>query len=103
MCLHYIREEVCPSCGAGITSEEWYGVHTNRQRNEVRMFQCGYTLHWSPNYSALRVTKPCPRGDEELAKQKREADLKLALITMINEADVDDAFRESLMRYWYTG
>ena len=69
--LEHLIYSNCPTCGAVPISIKKKDRHTNGHWNEDITFECGCSIHYSPNYRAEQVTSEC-RNTEEYKKQKAQ-------------------------------
>ena len=97
MNLRHIRTTTCPHCGAVPKREEVSGQHTNGQFFETRMFTCGHTVEYVPNFQEERVSCECQKSAAEVLKRTKRKALAEQLVGFVKNADVDDAFKEYLI------
>lgn len=100
MKLELIKDEVCPHCKSGIVAESCRNRHTNGQGFEERTFACGCVLSWSPNFNRLETRTPCPKHPDVIEKFAKRKQLYSDFMIFINQADVDDSFRESVSQHF---
>lgn len=74
MNLDHIEATTCPECGCNsILSMGKMNKHTNGHWNERLKFECGMSLHYSPNFQRVQVEGHCERSASFVAwKEKRK-------------------------------
>jgi hypothetical protein len=101
MKLELITATECPTCKSRIVAESIRSIHTCGQGFEVREFECGCILEWSPNFDRLLTSKTCPRDAAEIARRKKITDAINSLRAFIEKLDVDDLLKERLLSHYY--
>lgn len=91
--LKRIKDTVCPECGARCYKSMQSSQHTNGQWNEYREFQCGYKIHYSPNFQKLNVERRCPNSVDFKAIQLKRDKATKKLLRSIDRLDVDTTFK----------
>jgi hypothetical protein len=82
--LKYLKFNACPTCGAGIRSEEYTGhTHCNGQQFENITFQCGCKIEWVPNFEWEVLATKCPKSIDAVAKTKRRVAIKTAILMAV--------------------
>jgi hypothetical protein len=92
-----INELTCPECGSEIKSESRSAQHCNGHWNEVRSFDCGAELRFSPNYMRTEHAVPCPKNPAQVDLKKKQQAGRLNLNEFISALDVDAAFRQRIL------
>ena len=100
MKLNHLKHKVCPVCGARLIYERQDRQHCSGEWNETQSFKCGCTIDYSPNFSREDVRVKCPESLEEKSKIRKREEARRKLRAYIKRLDVDDAFRETLTRWW---
>ncbi len=81
MMLDHIKETACPECGCNsILSMGKMNRHTNGQWNERLKFECGMSLHYSPNFQRVQVEGDCPKSAAYLAWKERRSVIAAAMV-----------------------
>ena len=99
MQLLHIKEEECPVCKVPVVLESRKNRHTNGHWNEMKEFQCGAVICWSPNYMAVDSDAciVCPNEIIEIEKREKRKLAKEKLLIYIQKLKVDDSFKNSLL------
>lgn len=100
MKLVNIEETECPTCKSEIVQESMKNKHTNGHFNETRVFKCGHTISFSPNFMESKSTCNCPHTVEEMETKKLRTEAKAKLDIFVGTLDVDEKFKTA-MRYSY--
>jgi hypothetical protein len=66
-----------------VTGETQENQHCNGQWFEAQIFKCGYVQEWVPNFSAMRVTRACPKSAEEVEDQLQRDALDQELLEVL--------------------
>jgi hypothetical protein len=83
-----IRE--CPDCKNGRVSECIIkNLHTCGEWNEYLKFECGYEIHYSPNYGSVMKTRDCERSKMYKIKKDKRREANEKLVHYINSLDCD--------------
>jgi len=99
MQLDNIKEKCCHICGADTVAERQDKKHTNGYFNEYRTFECGASLHFSPNFMETRQDKPCPNSPNELNKKKKRKD---AIKKYVTKLQIDSYFKKEIIESFPT-
>lgn len=91
--LENIAETSCPVCGSEVASETRRAKHTNGYFNEIREFDCGHSLHFSPNFMMVLVKSECRKSSDMVKLTALRVSAKTALDGFIDGLDVDDEFK----------
>lgn len=97
MQLKLIKQETCGECGSAVVAESCKHYHCNGEGFEVREFACGAVLKWSPNFSALKHERECPKSTGAVRKMERRQDAVTQLLSLANDLDVDLDFKEKII------
>ena len=99
MNLKYIKETVCSECGAIVVTETQNRPHTNGRSNEERVFECGKTLHYYPNYNneVISTEKKCPHSKLIIRRDKKRAKLYEEIIKAVEESKADDEYKQNII------
>jgi len=95
--LHY---KACPVCGARVVSEAQRSQHCNGEWFETVSFECECRIAWVPNFSREQVERKCPEHPEEKGKIAKQEVAMDKLKRYVKRLDVDEGYKEYLMRYW---
>jgi hypothetical protein len=94
MQLKEITQTKCLDCGCTeIVQESKKDLHTNGHFNERRVFKCGCTLAFSPNYMRTEISVGCPNSKKIVEKKKLRDESKAKLNKFISKLNVDDDFK----------
>jgi len=96
MKLEHIQKENCPTCGSITVIDERRNVHTNGLYNEYRTFDCGCTLHFSPNFKKTREERKCPRSPDIQEKRKKDKIALNHLMVYVEKMKASDEFKETI-------
>jgi len=94
--LMHIEHFTCPECGAKCTESRETQQHSNGEWNEYRKFECGFILHYSPNFMRVCVDSPCTRSEAARAMFNKRVAADLKLRKVITKLDVDDDFKRQI-------
>lgn len=101
MIITQIKEEECPDCGCKkITGEKKERQHCNGYWNEYRTFDCGLTLHFSPNF--MRVEKDereiCVKSKEYHRQYKINTNFVYKIKNLIkSNTEISEDLKKSMM------
>lgn len=93
--LENIHVNNCPHCNAGIKRDLKENQHCNGNWNETRTFDCGFSLHFSPNYNKIidKENGVCTRNIEykkkieNINKAKNEISTFISKIKYLDEKE----------------
>lgn len=105
--VKHITETRCPFCQAAVAEEKVYARHANGDWNEDRKFECGYTLHYSPNFHAVfplnhgtSYASHCSRSDEAKEAEKARHAVKARLMDLVTrDKSLSQPDRERFLDY----
>ena len=100
MKLHHLKLHACPVCNSRLVVERQRSQHCNGEWFETQEFECGYVIDYVPNFSREEVRTQCPEHHAEKERQGKRDEAERKLRRYISRLDVDDEFKEILMRYW---
>jgi hypothetical protein len=98
MQLVHLTKENCPTCGARTVSCEQKMRHCNGEWFENRAYECGYKLEYVPNFSRSEDIEMCKKSEAYKTKNERRRKAVDALAAFVGALDVDDAFKNRVMR-----
>jgi hypothetical protein len=92
-----IPETACPHCKSAVSSENKARQHTNGYWNEVRLFDCGHEIRFSPNFMQCETTKICPKHPAEKEKKAKRQVALDRLRSVIKKQECDEDFKKHLL------
>ncbi|MHD0644417.1 hypothetical protein ACYPKM_02120 [Pseudomonas aeruginosa] len=94
-----IKTSACPDCGCSVVvAAEVERKHTNGYWNEFVRFECGYKLHFSPNFMRVDAVAECPKSNRAVAWKELKGKLSQAAVENI-EATAKVTLDEKNRRY----
>jgi Zn finger protein HypA/HybF involved in hydrogenase expression len=97
--LEHLDYKVCPRCKAYRRTVTQGRQHTNGQWNESIVFECGCHIEWSPNFSREHRVQQCSKHPAEVLKHEKRKLADIRIRKYIARMDVDDEFKDGLLRY----
>ena len=97
MQLQEIKEETCSVCGSRAYRERQEHRHCNGHWNEYRTFECGRSLHFSPNFMKVLVDSECPKHPETVAEKDRHKQASDKLRNYVSRLDATDKFKSNIL------
>ena len=98
--LKGITGEVCPICVSSLIVKEWKDhKHVNGYWNQYREFDCGYRLHFSPNFMRTDKDKysSCEHDPVIIARDEKRVVAKARLTRYIERyLDADNEWKVKL-------
>jgi hypothetical protein len=101
MLMRKLKTIKCPVCGCTkVVRELSEKPHTNGLYNEYREFECGYTIHFCPNFPNVSETKvkECFYDPEVKKRVMLQCQAMEKLGKMIPSLDIDEDFKNTLLR-----
>lgn len=107
--LEHIKTEKCPECNSGIKRDLKENQHCNGNWNETRTFECGYSIHFSPNYNRIIQEEKygvCTRTQEyrlykeNINKAKIDISNFISKIKYLNEKDKNKFIEQTKNTYF---
>lgn len=92
----HLKDDRCPCCNAETRELKIHDQHITGNWNEYRVYKCGMSMEYSPNYDRVKVTNPCQANPETQAAKKKRVEAFDSLLRHIAELDVDDYYRDFL-------
>ena len=83
----------CPICHSRAIMIKQDHKHTNGYWNEYIEFECGYKIHFSPNFMKEEIDKQCPFHISEVEKRSKRDIAVKKLTNYIKRLDVDEEFK----------
>src|SRR5512139_1698269 len=108
MQLQHIKTERCPKCLTTIIVNETVNydplrgeicTHTNGGRWETRVFACGFSVHWTPNFRIEEERSECKMDAAYAKKQQAREAARRAVQDFIDTLQVDADYRDHLKRF----
>jgi len=104
--LMHIKDVVCPHCGSGIVSESYQqdgkgGTYRdeNGEHGESRSFECGIGASWSlPFGYYVGPADSCKNSSVRGLRTEKRMKAKAAFESFVNSFDVDDTYKERILR-----
>ena len=97
MDLKKIVNVVCPVCYSRTVAESCRSIHAHGDGFEVREFECGCILEWSPNFGRLETKKRCPKDPLEVERVIRYTNYAIDLLCFIRDMKAPDDWKGRVM------
>jgi DNA-directed RNA polymerase beta' subunit len=94
--LKHLNYQACPHCGSRCKKITQESRHTNGQWNEYQYFECGFTVHFSPNYGKEQILIECEKTDEYKEKKRLKTESMKKVMNYISKLNCDAAFKATL-------
>jgi hypothetical protein len=108
MNLQHIRTERCPKCRATIIVNETVDydplrgeirTHAHGGHWETRVFACGFSIHWAPNFGHEEERSECKMDAAYAKKQQARETARRAVEDFIDTLQVDAGYKDHLKRF----
>jgi len=94
---HYKFKQTCPSCGARLRSFVQEQQHTNGYWNQIATYECGYKLHFIPNFMGVRVECRCEKSPETLEIIEKRKEVLGRVINYVRKLRLDDQYAAKIL------